>query len=60
VKVIGAATDGQTGTPDNIELDGAFGRQTVPPDTTIHLDAGTLQSPELKPPTPATGQPPKW
>ncbi|HEY4416960.1 MAG TPA: hypothetical protein VGO57_14820, partial [Verrucomicrobiae bacterium] len=57
MKVTGTTMDGETGQPDGVELDGAYGPQTVPTGTAIHLDAGTLKSPDLKPPTPAANQP---
>ncbi len=42
VTVSGFPVDADTGKISGVELDGAYGRQTVAPDQLVHIDKGTL------------------
>lgn len=41
------ALDADTGQPSHVVVDGAYGRQQIPADASIHLDAGSLKSPAM-------------
>lgn len=47
MRVTGFATDAETGQPYGVELEGAYGKQTVPVGKAIHVDKGSLKSPEI-------------
>lgn len=49
MRVTGFAMDAETGKPFAVELEGAYGKQSIPVGTPLHIDAGSLK--EL-----ATGQ----
>ena len=42
-RVTGFATDADTGRPYAVELEGAYGRQSVPIGQALHIDAGSLK-----------------
>jgi hypothetical protein len=44
VTVTGQVLDAETGRPSHVEVDGAYGRQTIPADATVHLDQGSLKA----------------
>ncbi len=43
MKVVDHPLDAETGKPFGVELDGAYGRQTVPVGKVLHIDKGSLQ-----------------
>lgn len=45
VHVADWVTDAETGEPAGVNVDGAYGRQFVPVDQTVHIDAGSLSDP---------------
>ena len=47
VRVTDLVTDAETGRPAHVEVDGAFGRQTIPAEAIVHLDKDSLKSPIL-------------
>ena len=51
VRVVNQVVDAETGQPSHLEVDGAYGKQTIPADATVHMDKGSLQS-DIKPSAP--------
>ena len=44
MQVTGHVTDAETGQPSHVEVEGAYGRQTIPADAVVHLDKGSLEN----------------
>ena len=47
VRVTGHVLDAETGRPSHVEVEGAYGRQSIPVDRNFYYDAGSLKSPGL-------------
>lgn len=46
VRVVEQVTDAETRKPSHLEVEGAYGRQIIPADATVHLDKGSLKTGE--------------
>ena len=47
MRVAGVAVDAETGQPSHVEFDGAYGRQTLPMGSEIHIDEGSLKGSDI-------------
>lgn len=49
MRVVDQLTDAETGAPSSVKLSGAYGDITVPADTVLHVDKGSVQAPAADP-----------